>query len=59
MDWIDQTSQSFGIPGLGAYGVKPADYADIVETSSVSSSMKGNPITLSADELKAILLAAQ
>ncbi len=59
MDWIDQTSQSFGIPGLGAYGVRPADYADIVETSSVSSSMKGNPITLSADELKAILLAAQ
>ena len=59
MDWIDQTSQSFGIPGLGAYGVRPADYADIVETSSVSSSMKGNPIMLGADELKAILLAAQ
>lgn len=59
MDWINQTSQSFGIPGLGAYGVKPADYADIVQMSSVSSSMKGNPITLSADELKAILVAAQ
>ena len=56
--WIEDTSESFGIPGLGAYGVDPAEYGDIVAKSSVSSSMKGNPITLSAEQLRAILAAA-
>lgn len=58
MDWISETSRIFDIPGLGAYGVCAADFDEIVEKSSVSSSMKGNPIALTADELKAILEAA-
>lgn len=58
MDWISETSRIFSIPGLGAYGVRQDDFAEIVEKSSVSSSMKGNPIVLNADELTAILRAA-
>ncbi len=58
MDWISETSRLFGIPGLGAYGVREDDFPEIVEKSSASSSMKGNPIELTADELKAILEAA-
>ncbi len=58
MDWIGATSQQFGIPGLGAYGLRAEDFDEIVAKSSVSSSMKGNPIELSAAELKAILIAA-
>ena len=58
MDWIGDTSQKFGIPGLGAYGLRAEDFDEIVAKSSVSSSMKGNPIELSADELTAILQAA-
>ena len=58
MDWIGETSRIFGIPGLGAYGAREADFAEIVEKSSASSSMKGNPIALTADELTAILRAA-
>ena len=58
LDWIDETSRLFGIPKLGSYGVQAADFDVIVEKSSQSSSMKGNPLQLSADELKAILWAA-
>ena len=58
MDWISETSRVFGIPGLGDYGVQRDDFDEIVEKSSTSSSMKGNPIVLSADELKTILQAA-
>lgn len=59
LEWIEGTSQEFAIPGLGAYGVKMAEYDVIVEKSSVSSSMKGNPIPLTADELRTILGSAQ
>ena len=58
MDWIGETSQRFGIPGLGDYGVRAEDFDEIVAKSSVSSSMKGNPIALSAVELTEILHAA-
>lgn len=55
MDWIRETSRQFNIPGLGAYGAHQEDFAEIVEKSRASSSMKGNPIVLTADELRAIL----
>jgi len=58
LDWISETSGMFGIPGLGAYGLREDDFDEIVEKSSASSSMKGNPIVLNAEELKAILKAA-
>ena len=58
MDWISETSGIFDIPGLRAYGVRESDFDEIVEKSSVSSSMKGNPIALTTNELKAILEAA-
>ena len=58
LDWIEETSRLFEIPALGAYGVQASAYDEIVEKSSVSSSMKGNPITLTQTELRAILAAA-
>ena len=58
LDWIDETSRLFEIPKLGSYGVQAADFDVIVEKSSASSSMKGNPIQLKAAELKGILAAA-
>ena len=58
MDWISETSRMFSIPGLGAYGLREEDFDEIVDKASVSSSMKGNPIVLTADELTEILYAA-
>lgn len=58
MDWIRETSRRFSIPGLGACGAREEDFDEIVAKSSVSSSMKGNPIALNAEELRDILYAA-
>ena len=58
IDWISETSRLLGIPGLGNYGVKAEDFAEIVSKSAAASSMKGNPIELTAEELTAILRAA-
>ncbi len=56
--WISETSQLFDIPGLGGYGLRAEDFASVSEKASASSSMKGNPITLTPAELQAILRAA-
>ena len=58
INWIGETRRYLGIPGLNNYGVKAEDFDEIVAKSSVSSSMKGNPIELSAEELATILHAA-
>jgi alcohol dehydrogenase class IV len=38
--------------------VSEADLADLIEKSARSSSMKGNPIALTPDELRGILTQA-
>ena len=58
MDWIDESSRQSGIPALSAYGLRADDFDEIVAKSSASSSMKGNPITLTAVELTEILCSA-
>lgn len=56
--WINETSRLFELPRLGELGVHKADFAEIVAKSQASSSMKGNPVLLNAQELAAILSAA-
>lgn len=56
--WISETSRLFELPRLGELGLGKADFAEIVAKSQASSSMKGNPILLNAQELEAILMAA-
>ena len=58
MDWIQETSEIFAIPGLSAYGIEAKDFDLIVEKSAASSSMKGNPLPLRHEELNNILLEA-
>ena len=41
-----------GVPGLGALGLTEGDFDDVVAKSKESSSMKGNPVPLSDEELK-------
>jgi alcohol dehydrogenase class IV len=50
--------EDLGVPGLEEQGVKKADFERIVEAASKASSMKGNPVELTKDELLAILEAA-
>lgn len=55
VEWIRETADLLKIPGLSAYGVQREHFAAITEQSAKSSSMKGNPITLTAEEMEDIL----
>jgi len=55
LSWIDELIDLLKIPPLSAYGIKSEDFPEIVEKSAKSSSMKGNPIVLTNDELTEIL----
>jgi alcohol dehydrogenase class IV len=53
--WVHRLCVDLAVPGLGAFGVEPSDFAEVVAKSQQSSSMKGNPIPLQDEELYAIL----
>lgn len=46
------------IPSLAGYGVREEDFPEIIEKSAKSGSMKGNPLTLTADEMAQVLRQA-
>jgi len=56
--WIAETLTLLHVPGLATFGLRPQDADDIAAKAMTSSSMKGNPVTLSHDDLRAILLQA-
>jgi alcohol dehydrogenase class IV len=56
--WLRETIAMLGIPGLAAFGIGLADAGDVAVKAARSSSMQGNPVTLSHDDLRAILLQA-
>ncbi|WP_243362480.1 iron-containing alcohol dehydrogenase [Fundidesulfovibrio terrae] len=56
--WIEELCASFDTPSLSRLGVTRADIPLVVEKASRASSMKGNPVELTAGELSAILEAA-
>ena len=47
-----------GIPRLSAYGIAPAQIPEIVARAQQASSMKANPVVLTAEELSAALTEA-
>jgi alcohol dehydrogenase class IV len=54
--WIRETLTLLAIPRLGAFGIRPDQADGIAAGAARSSSMQGNPVALSQDELRAILL---
>ena len=56
--WIGETLTLLGVPGLAAFGLGPGQADDIAAKAAASSSMQGNPVPLSHDELKAVVLQA-
>ena len=53
--WVRELCIQLNIPGLSAYGLEKADFLAVVTASQKASSMKGNPITLTKEELLEIL----
>ena len=56
--WLRETVEALQVPPLRDVGLRPAQYAEVAEKSARSSSMQGNPVALTADELVAVLDAA-
>jgi alcohol dehydrogenase class IV len=53
--WIRETITLLAVPGLAAYGIGPDDADRIAVDAGRSSSMQGNPVPLSHEELRAIV----
>jgi alcohol dehydrogenase class IV len=58
VSWLRETVAALEVPPLGAVGLRPAQHAEVAEKAARSSSMQGNPVRLTADELLAVLAAA-
>jgi alcohol dehydrogenase class IV len=54
--WTTKLASALGIPKLAALGIGPDDVPLLVEKSKVASSMRGNPIVLTDEELATIVL---
>jgi alcohol dehydrogenase class IV len=58
VDWVAALTADLAIPRLSHWGVRAADIPAIVEQAVRSSSMKGNPIELTPDELTSVITSA-
>ncbi len=55
LPWLEGLCARLAVPGLASFGYTAADAAEIVPAALRSSSMRGNPIELTAEELRAVL----
>ena len=53
--WLRRLTADLNIPGLGSYGVGPAEVAELAGKAARASAMKANPIALTREELAAIV----
>ena len=53
--WINAMCADLQVPPLSRYGLKREQFPEIIEKSMKASSMKGNPVTLTREELAEIL----
>ena len=58
IEWIYDLREALRIPALRDYGLSEKDVDFLVEKSAQASSMKGNPIQLTRQEMSEILLRA-
>ena len=58
VEWMQALVKDCGVPGLGTFGLKEEDFAEVIAKSKESSSMKGNPVALSDEELANMLRMA-
>jgi len=56
--WVQELCDTLNVPPLSQYGMTPDDIPILVEKAAKASSMKGNPIVLTADEMHDILAQA-
>jgi alcohol dehydrogenase class IV len=55
VEWVRSLVAALGIPRLSAYGITAVQFGEIVTRAQQASSMKANPVALTAEELSAVL----
>ena len=55
LNWVQEVCRALKLPSLCEFGLREKDFDTIIAKCRKSSSMKGNPIVLTDDELKEIL----
>ncbi|MBI5602027.1 MAG: iron-containing alcohol dehydrogenase, partial [Deltaproteobacteria bacterium] len=58
VEWVQETCTRFNIPALARFGVTAEVLPELIKKAAGASSMKGNPIQLTAEELRVILVKA-
>jgi len=58
VDWVHDLCQALDVPPLSDFGLTEQDFPRVVENARQASSMKGNPILLTDEELTEILRKA-
>ena len=58
VEWVKELCRTLRIPSLSAYGVRSSDFPELIERADRASSMKGNPIRLTKDEMLQMLSRA-
>jgi alcohol dehydrogenase class IV len=56
--WVQALCERLQVPSLSAYGLTRDDFPTLIQKASVASSMQGNPIRLTHEELEEILIRA-
>jgi alcohol dehydrogenase class IV len=56
--WVDELVHRLAMPSLSAFGISADDFPAAIQKASISSSMQGNPVKLTPDELREILQRA-
>ena len=54
IEWVAELGRALEVPGLARYGMTAARIPELVAKARVASSMKGNPLPLTDDELAEI-----
>ena len=55
MAWVQELCAALRVPPLSAYGLTETDFPLLIGKAAASSSMKGNPVVLTPDEMGEIL----
>jgi alcohol dehydrogenase class IV len=58
VEWVQELCQALRAPPLSDYGLAREDFPTVVEMAARASSMQGNPIYLTVEEMQGILEAA-
>ena len=58
VEWVQNLCQQLRVPPLSTFGINETEIPLVVEKSKNASSMKGNPIRLTEEELTGILKKA-